>query len=187
MTVSPLVQATFSRADMRAALAAYLQTGIGGADPLIPYLGLLLEHAAKITPLGEIASPDPMAGEGIGAVCWIKLENSHNRRIALGKKLKTYRVALDLMLLSYTQEAQDAEAANDAMLDGIEAMILADRTAGTGATGTRTGVVWQWGEGEGAMGGTDIEIACGYPTLDRNQRVQLLSRVTVAATQEGTA
>jgi hydroxyethylthiazole kinase-like uncharacterized protein yjeF len=66
---------------------------------------------------GDIASPDFMSGQGVGAVCWIKLESSHNKRVALGKKLKTYRVVFDIVLLSHVPESQDADEANDCYVD----------------------------------------------------------------------
>lgn len=171
----------FTRTAMRAALAAYLQDAVDNRE--IPWLAEVYPHAAKITPMGDLASDNPNAGDGIGAGLWIKLEESHERRVALGHKIKTYTVQLDVILLSYQTEAEVAEAANDDLLDGLEGVIVNDRNAGTGATGTGTDAVWQWGEGEGPMGGTDIHVACGYPTVRNGSRVELRSRVTVAASQ----
>lgn len=181
MTIAP----TFSRTSLRQAIGTYVEANIGE----VPYLSAVNYYAPKLTPMEEIASVDPMQGQGVGAVVFVKLERSFNRRIASQLKMKTYSVVFDFLLVGMVEESQDVDQCNDEMLDGFELVVLQDSNAGTGYTGDGTGVVWQWGEGSGGglgSGGTDIQAAVGYPQVDRQSRTRIASRVTVQASQIAT-
>ncbi len=163
------------RATVRAAIVDYLQQGATGGN--IPSLSTVFAHPAKFTTEGDFYDGQ---GPGIddGAVIYVYLREQDERRIAIGGphsgwKARPYTVVLICVLRHKGPDAQDADAANDAFIDGLVSWIEADRTASSTA-------VFQWGEGDD-VGGVDIHVEAGMPKPIRQQTTQVFTTVEVTA------
>ena len=185
-----------SRQTIRSSVAAYLNEGIAQPNPAIPYLSQIFAHAPKLTQNGEFfTNVEP--GAGVGAIMYIWLHTPKDERIATqgehgGRKVRYYPIDLVNFLRNSGLEdpdaeedmAQVAEEANDAFLDGVEAWIRADRTAGTAADSTGpyagTGYVFQWGEGD-TKGSVDLATDADLPRQMKRGLVQCFSIIHVTA------
>lgn len=161
-----------SQADVRAAIQAYLASGIGDVDPAIPGLNdVYLAQPVFIDPTRWWELPAEFGGGTIG---WLHLAVVNEDRIAFpaveGQKMTGYTVALVLIYRWQVQSAdQDTPArgdewvlGNDATIDAIKAYIRKDPNLGTSETtlwneqpgviyDQYPGVIWQAGQDEGDL------------------------------------
>lgn len=164
------------RATVRAAIQAYLQSGITGAN--IPFLSTVYAHPPKLTREGDFATGEA-PGTASGAVIYIHLIEHNERRIAIGgptsgRKARPYQVGLICVLLSKKSDTQLVGADNDTFIDGLTGWIQANRTANSG------GAVFQWGEGDGP-GTVDMKVEAGMPRPLRQQGSMVWTTVDVTA------
>lgn len=158
-----------SRATVRAAVAAFL------APPSIPNVGSVQAHPPKLTMAGDFYKMST-AGAGTGMVIRVFLGDQHERRIALGgahngRKWRQYTVDLMCTLDSTTSRAEDADSANDTILDALVTRLQSDRQLGA------PGVIFQAGEGT-ESGGDDIRVHAGLPVAMSDSIVRIFSTVT---------
>lgn len=162
------------RATVRAAIAAYLEAGIG----TIPLLSTVYAHPPKLTREGDFVTGEA-PGTASGALIYIHLIDHDERRIAIGgptsgRKARPYSVGLICVLLSKKAQTQDVGADNDSFIDGLTAWIQANRTANS------NGAVFQWGEGDGS-GTVDLKVEAGMPKTFRQQGSLVWTTVDVTA------
>ncbi len=176
------------KSQVTAAIAAYLTPEQSG----IAYLGTVY------TALPRVASEDDLfnfvpPGTDAGAIIYMFISDQSEQRIALGGqhagvKMRTYTLTL-LCIMKTTMDDEVAEqAAFDLFVDDLTARIQADRNAGTeavalGGSGpyAGSGVVWQWGEGPGPNGGTDLHFEYPVPhTINGGVMIhQAVGRISV--------
>jgi hypothetical protein len=99
-----------------------------------------------------------------GAIIFVGLEAQHSHRIELvgnltGGKMRTYQINLLCYLRDTSGKSQNAELANDRMIDSIQTRLESDRTMG--------GRFFEAGEGD-SPGGDDIVIASTLPRVTKN-------------------
>ncbi len=158
-----------SRTTIRAAITAFL------APPNVAGLQTVIAHPAKVTTEGQFFVNEAF-GTGTGAIAFVYLDNSVERRIALGgmssgRKWRQYTAHLLLFLRSTKPQAEDVGADNDSLVDALIARMESDRTFGA------PGVIFQAGEG-GEHGGDDIRVRTGLPVDIQGGMTQVFSTVT---------
>lgn len=167
------------RATVRAAITAYLQSGI--AAGAIPSLSKVFGHPPALTPEGDFyANQGP--GFASGAAIYLHLITHDERRIAIGgatsgRKSRPYHVGLICVLRSTKPDTQIVGADNDLFLDGVTGWIQANRTAGVQEGST----FFQWGEGDEGPGSIDLVVKAGMPKKIRGQSSQVFSTIDVTA------
>ena len=115
-------------------------------------LGTAWPYAAKGIPDVFFTQGEP-AGTGWGAAMIVQVPAVDITRQAMGGPTSGWRgrhydVTCELLAISYETHIETAEAAFDDLLDGIEALIYADRTLGTTSGSYPTGrLITQAGEG----------------------------------------
>jgi len=176
-----------SRAGVRLAIANYLAEGSIAGNGYIQYLSTVFPHPPKLTNQGDFVNgEDP--GLGSGAVIYIHLRESSQRRIAIGpaatpenpktpaRKEKVHEVGLICLLRSQKNTTQAAGEDNDAFLDTLESWVLQNRTANS------NGAIFQWGEGDG-FGTHDIHVRAGMPRALKNGASQVFSTVDITVVE----
>lgn len=159
----------------------------------IPNLGVLYRSLPKIASEADLFT-STFPGMGVGGAIYMFLTAQSEKRIALGgppppyggggNKMRTYTLALLIVMKSDLSSTEDGWDQYMAMIDGLTARIQANRTAGTDIYGgDGSGVVFSMGEGGmvGSTGGNDIEIQHFVPrTIDGAVTLfQGLAHVTV--------
>lgn len=171
------------RVAVRAAVVNYLTTGINDSD--IPHLAVVKPSPPKVMSRAAVFGAISV-GSATGAWAFVHIERQIERRVELtgpsaaenahsvltnpGGKIRSYIVGLEIFTVSAQPQAEQADADNDALLDGLVGWIEQDRTFG--------GTLYEAGEGPepGAMG-DDIDVTSNLPVLSKTETVNIYNLV----------
>ncbi len=158
-----------SRTTVRAAIGTFL------APPNVTGLQTMIVQPPKVT-LEQQFFVNEAFGTATGGIGFLYLDNSVERRIALGgphngRKWRQYTAHLLVFLRSTKAKAEDVGADNDLLLDALVARMESDRMFGA------PGVIFQAGEG-GEHGGDDIRVRAGLPVDIQGGMTQVFTTVT---------
>ncbi len=176
------------KSQVTAAIQYYLDPAQSG----IEYLGKVYTALPRVANESDLFSYVP-PGTQIGALIYLFISDQAEQRIALGGqhagvKMRTYTLTLLCIMKTSLQNEVQEQAAFDAFIDSLTARIQADRNAWTEATAlggqgpyANTGYVWQWGEGPGPDGGTDLHFEYPVPhTINGGVMIhQAVGRISV--------
>lgn len=179
-----------SRASVRGAIAAYLNTGVGGSNPIPSLQKIYRAMPTWIDPARWWVLPQ---GFPYGTVGFLHLAKDKESRIdfpaVTGQKLVGYTVTL-VLIYRYlaASETQNPAAEGDEWVDGLDGCIegikalirtdpnlgTAQATIGTGQPGViysqYPGAIWEAGQDEG-----DLELTPDLPALDQDTPGELIA------------
>lgn len=171
------------RVAVRAGVVSYLTSGISASA--IPHLAIVKPSPPKVMSRAAVFASIGV-GTTTGAWAFVHIEHQIEKRVELtgpsaaenarsvltnpGGKMRSYVVGLEIFVVSAQAQAEQADADNDVLLDGLVGWIEEDRTFG--------GTLYEAGEGpEPSVMGDDVEVSSNLPVLSQSQTVNIYNLV----------